>query len=479
MNQDIESFANIYAKAIQGRNAAIFAGAGLSVATGYVDWKKLLKPIADDLHIDLDVEKDLVAVAQYHCNQNGGNRHKLSELIIDRFASELRPTENHLILARLPIEVYWTTNYDRLIEDSLKSAGKTPDVKYTNPQLSTTLARRDAVVYKMHGDVGHPHEAVLIKDDYEKYFKDRSPFVTALAGDLVSKTFLFLGFSFTDPNLDYILSRVRISFDKHQRQHFCISKRRTKLPGESDAMFQQAKIKQEFTVEDLKRFNIKTILVDEYAQITEILSRVERIYKQRNIFISGSAAEYGKWTKESVNEFLANFGQILIQSNYHIVTGFGLGVADAIITGAMEEIYTGRSNRIDDSLTIRPFPRAHPDLATTKRLWEECRQGLISKSGICLFLFGNKDAGGNVELAAGVRREFEIALEHGAKVVPVAATGYMAEDLWKEVMSSFDKFYPGASVDLIAAFKKLGEPAKNPADLTQKIMDVVKQIGKE
>jgi integrase len=44
-----------------------------------------------------------------------------------------------------------------------------------------------------------------------EYQSTRGQYVTALSGDLVAKMFLFLGFSFTDPNLDYILSRVRIS----------------------------------------------------------------------------------------------------------------------------------------------------------------------------------------------------------------------------------------------------------------------------
>jgi len=44
-------------------------------------------------------------------------------------------------------------------------------------------------------------ETVLTRDDYEQYHleQSRGPFVTALSGDLVEKTFLFLGFSFTDP----------------------------------------------------------------------------------------------------------------------------------------------------------------------------------------------------------------------------------------------------------------------------------------
>jgi SIR2-like domain len=53
----------------------------------------------------------------------------------------------------------------------------------------------------MHGDIDHPDEAVLTKDDYESYHVKMDQFITTLSGDLVSKTFIFIGFSFTDPNL--------------------------------------------------------------------------------------------------------------------------------------------------------------------------------------------------------------------------------------------------------------------------------------
>ncbi len=73
----------------------------------------------------------------------------------------------------------------------------------------------------MHGDIEHPDKAVLSKDDYERYNDTHGPFVTALSGDLVERTFLFLGFSFTDPNLDFILSRICTRYAKNQRQHYC------------------------------------------------------------------------------------------------------------------------------------------------------------------------------------------------------------------------------------------------------------------
>lgn len=182
MDREIDLFIRDYLKEVREDNAAVFAGAGLSAAAGFVNWRDLLRPIAEELSLDIDKENDLVAVAQYHCNENAGNRHRLNQSIIDQLTGGANPTANHRILARLPIGTYWTTNYDQLIETSLKEAGKIPDVKYTTEQLATTRARRDAVVYKMHGDVEHPHNAVLIKDDYEKYHLKRGVFINALAG---------------------------------------------------------------------------------------------------------------------------------------------------------------------------------------------------------------------------------------------------------------------------------------------------------
>ena len=54
-----------YVKAIQEGNAAVFAGAGLSRPSGFVDWKGLLRPLAEDIDLDVDKEKDLLSVAQF------------------------------------------------------------------------------------------------------------------------------------------------------------------------------------------------------------------------------------------------------------------------------------------------------------------------------------------------------------------------------------------------------------------------------
>ena len=119
------------------------------------------------------------------------------------------------ILASLPIDTYWTTNYDSIIEDTLLRNGKTVDVIYEQIQYKNYTPGRDAVVYKMHGDKNFPDRAVISKTDYELYDVYRSVFSKGLVMELITKTVLFIGFGFADPNLDRFISIVRHTFEKY------------------------------------------------------------------------------------------------------------------------------------------------------------------------------------------------------------------------------------------------------------------------
>ena len=178
---EIENFVEIFLKELNENNTAAFVGAGLSKAVGYVDWAGLMAPVATGLKLDVAKETDFIALAQYHLNANCNNRYTLSQLLIDEFSDIKKSSDNHKLLARLPIRTYWTTNYDRLIEYALEANGKRVDVKYTIEQLATTRRGRDAIVYKMHGDIEHPQNAILSKDDYERYTQTHVPFITALS----------------------------------------------------------------------------------------------------------------------------------------------------------------------------------------------------------------------------------------------------------------------------------------------------------
>ncbi len=473
MKQEVLVFVEKFVEEIRSENAAVFLGAGASKAAGHVDWVELLAPIAKELKLDVEKEPDLVALAQFHVNETR-NRATINQTILDALGRDVEPTENHKILAELDIPVYWTTNYDQLIEKSLKAVGKTPDVKHTVTQLANTRSKRDAVVYKMHGDVDHPHEAVITKDDYEKYFNKRGAFVTALSGDLVSKTFVFIGFSFSDPNLDYILSRVRVSFEEHQRRHFAFFKTRSKSKGESEEDFELALTRQRLMIEDLKRFNVQAILLDEYEEITEALREVARRFRMRTVFISSSAADFQPWGEQDVIGFMRKLGSLLVENSLRISTGLGLGVGNALFTGALEEIYSSVERQIDDHLLVRPFPQYVADRAKREELWHKYRSDFIPSAGTALFLFGNKKTDEGIVPANGMCSEFEIAAENGLVLLPVGATGSTAADLANRVLAAPED-YPSIPPDLIPLIAKLNEPVESLNELLQPLVKLVRQ----
>lgn len=280
-DREIEAFIKNFAKDLEEGHVAIFAGAGMSKAIGYVNWPELLNDIADELGLNVNKEHDLISLAQYHVTFKGNNS-GLAKKILQEFSDQAEESDTHKILARLPIPTFWTTNYDNVIERALENALKVVDIKHSVAQLSDAKPKRDVVVYKRHGDVTIPREAVISKEQYENYHRDHEGFITALSADLLSKTFLFIGFSFTDPNLDYVLSRLRLSAPV--RDHYCFMKKEVRLPEDDDEIFRYKTRKQELKVLDLKRYKIQTLLIDDYNSIPVVLTEIERRFRKKNHF---------------------------------------------------------------------------------------------------------------------------------------------------------------------------------------------------
>lgn len=426
-----------YTKAILDGSAAIFAGAGLSRSSGYVDWKNLLRDIAFDINLNIDKETDLISVAQYYKNEKG--RHNINQLIMDAFTADVETNENTQILTSLPISTYWTTNYDCLIEDGLKQNNKRPDVKFTSKQLTTTLKDRDALVYKMHGDVGNPADAVLTKDDYEMYDTKYQMFRTVLQGDLIAKTFLFIGFSFDDPNLNYVLSKIHVLLGENQRRHFCFFKNIDK----NDPDYEYNKGKQELRIRDLVlRYGIHSVMVDSYDEITDILREIRSKVHLNNIFISGSAASYSSpWCDETAGNLAYEIARKLIEKDYCITSGFGFGIGSSVINGALDTIYKSKYRHMDEHLILRPFPQNIDNPDDRRNLFTKYRTNMISETGVAIFLFGNKRVGEEIKIADGCMEEYQIALEKGCMIIPIASTGWAAKAIMEDVKTKIDDYH--------------------------------------
>lgn len=480
-SREIKKFIKKISEEIKDDNAAVFAGAGLSRPAGFVDWKNLMRDIADDIDLNIEKETDFVQIAQYYYNKNG--RHGINQLLLDEFCRNVDLTDNHKVLSRLPIDTYWTTNYDGLIEESLRSEGKKVNIVNKPSDFKNSLRKSDVDLYKMHGDKNDPENIILIKDDYDKYnYTQNKLFSEKLIGDLLSKTFMFIGFSFNDPNIDYILSKIKVFIGEDTRKHYCFMKkvkRNDYNTGNSDndeELYEYDAIKQRLKIDDLKRYKIEVLLVNEYIDITNILKDIYRIVKTRNVFISGSASVYDKWSEEDVLTMSKNISSQLIEERFNIVTGFGLGVGDSIISGALESLHKQNAmNSINERLFLRPFPQYIKNKDRRKEVWTEYRKDIISNAGIAIFIFGNKkDDAGNKVLADGMIEEFEIAIDNELIPIPVGATGDVAEELWKKTMENFDD-YVGYD-ELKLSYEKLGDKSKSLAELSDVVIEICDRL---
>lgn len=465
----VKEFIREYVRAVSQGYAAVFAGAGLSRGSGYTNWKELVRPLAEEIGLDVEKEYDLVAIAQYYRNERG-TRSSINQKILNEFTKDTVRNENIEILTRLPVNTYWTTNYDELLENTLKENNRKADVKTTQESLADNIYDRDAVVYKMHGDVRCPAKAVLTKDDYEIYATERPLFRTALQGDLISKTFLFIGFSFEDPNLDYILSQIRVLLGESARDHYCFFERVKQMDGENEQDFLYNTAKQDLRIKDLRRYGIQAILLDSYSEITDILKTVERGYLLKNVFISGSLAKCQEpWNDSRVDIFTHNLSKELVKCDYRIISGFGIGIGSTIINGALEEIMQSKYKHVDEHLCLRPFPQIITGEVTRDELWKRYREDMLAQAGIAVFIFGNKKVDKDIVIADGMLKEFEIAKRLGKIIIPVGSTDGAAAEICREIeMTIVDYPYLADYIDKLSTEVNVDQLVKLICEIIRK-----------
>lgn len=462
------TFVERWATALETGSGAAFIGAGLSQRAGYPGWRALLRDIARELGLDAANEHDLAAVAQYHINRRTGKRNQLAQLIVREFPPKTDVPEPFRLLARLPLRHVWTTNYDALIETAWRQARKGMHVRSRNDDLGVPAPWADTDLYKMHGTVEHPTEVVIATDDYERYRSERGGFLRVLEGQLIGHQFVFLGFSFTDPNLARLFGNLRETFRENGPEHYALVRRPKRDQCDTDAQFATARTRYQLWVEDLRRYGIECVELDEYAEVDDVLRAVETRLARRSVMVSGSFPEdAGDPQLRALAEAVARgVGRLVAERGQRLVSGFGLTVGSAAVAGALGVVLQRETPSLDRALLLRPFPQETPagyDLATFRRLY---REDLVAQAGACVFIAGVRALGlgrtSETETAPGVLEEFEAALAAGRSVIPVGATGGAAAELWRRVEADFSARWPS---DARPHFERLADARQQPDDL--------------
>ncbi|EIT8990233.1 SIR2 family protein, partial [Listeria monocytogenes] len=473
LTREQENMIKDYVSSIREGKASIFAGAGLSIPSGAPSWKDLLRDIAYELELNVDKETDLISLAQYYINKR--SKAQIGDLISSNFGNHLKCTINQQLIAQLPIDTIWTTNYDELLENAFKNEHKKIAVKRSVKDFSIVGTRNDATIYKMHGCVTQATDVIISKKDYERYNDTHSVYTTALKGDLVSRTFLFIGFSFEDPNLDYVLGRISFLMGENKPKHYFFVKELEKEVGESEEDFSYRRVRQKLKIDDLSsRYGIYAVMVKEYEDITTILKIINLKVRINNIFISGAIETFGILEEKCTHDFISSLASKLIEKNYKLVSGFGVGVGSDVIHGVLSKISSDPSMRLDDHLKVYPFPQT---VATKdrKQVWQEYREHILEEVGINIILFGNKIIDGKCIISDGVIEEFEIACNRGIKIIPVGCTGDAAKHINDIVLNEPEKYY-GNNEKLIGMIKSLNEYQLTQENINSIIDDIINII---
>jgi uncharacterized protein YjbI with pentapeptide repeats len=253
-------------------NGVIFVGSGLSQGAGLPGWGELLEPLASSLDLPQRLRTDLLKVAQYYDNKRG-RQALVSHIIEQTDTTGTGPTENHRRLLRLRARTWVTTNYDDLIERAFHEAGERCAKVVRDEDLPYTSA--DAVtLVKLHGDRDQKGTIVITQQDYNTYFRRFPRIKEKLSGLLLEKTFLFVGYSVSDPDFNQIQDEIAFDLEQHQRMAYAV-------------LFDA----EDFTISDLRSRNIHVLNIStggrtNYSErlgelLDELVRRVDQSRSQR------------------------------------------------------------------------------------------------------------------------------------------------------------------------------------------------------
>ena len=441
-------------KALQTNTGAFFVGAGISAASKLPSWTKLVEPEAIQLGLILKPGEDLTAIAQYVVNKYVGNRGPLINQVRAVLRKHTGPNLYHHAMANSAADLIWTTNYDTLIEDAF--AGFTLAVRRSDEAISHPADGTEVEIIKMHGCLAQSNhdDLVITKEDYEDFFYRRPATAERLRTDLLRKTFLFIGYSFGDPNIQNIVVEARRLAAKATRRHYLIQKKIAPPDGD-----EQLALRQQHWMNDLRRIGIECVLIDDYAELGAILDEIALRSRGQTLYVTGSHENNNGLAREIGHDLAKCKAPEIV-----IVDGQSSGLSRDVIAAFSEECV---NQKFDLRKRLRIFPNpyaANPSFSNDVKLLpmlKQVRRTLLRSTQAVIAFDGGM----------GTKMEVELAQSLGCNIIPIPLTagGYASE------LSE----YPAVSEKIKAAcpqyFEKLvrGEPI-HASDVTKCVASMLK-----
>ena len=469
-----EIFIREFSEKLKCEKASLFIGSGISRKSGYANWKDILRECAEEIGLNVDKESDLITLAEFYVKDR--QRTKITQTISDFFQDNKgNPVRTHELLATFPVKSIWTTNYDTLIERSLKKA----DISYSVVTDDESYVGLDPTakikIHKIHGDVHFPSHCVIARKDYEKFEEQHDIVLSELKGEMCTNSFLFLGYSFSDIDIQHILSKIRLIYkEDHPQRHYCIIKKVNQADCDNDQDYKYKLKRQEHHMKDMQSYGLNVVLVNSYDEIDEILEQVSLRVQLKNVLISGAYELSNSNAEIRISPVANKLAEKLIQSGYKIITGYGNNLGSDIVTGAFRgcKISDNVSKDFNENVFLFPFPYKLSDSKTKNTIYDDIRENMISKTRIAIFICGEKTENNSTINSPGTLKEYNISKSKGNLIIPLATTGAAARQIWDSEKKDNTK---SSEFD---EFRELGQET-NPDKIVDNVIKMIEKYSEQ
>ena len=205
---------------IRNEKCVPFLGAGASLGTADHPGLPTAAVLAEDLARICNYpgpdKSDLLRIGQYFSLVK--DPRDLQDMIVSKLRQrKVVPSVVHETLANLPLPLVLTTNFDELMEQAFKDAGKAPTLAvYDVHGDKTDLPRptvNEPLVYKLHGCVTRPHTIAATEDGVIEFLSSLMRGEPGLPGTIKQmfalSSLIFIGYGLKDWNVRVMLRAFR------------------------------------------------------------------------------------------------------------------------------------------------------------------------------------------------------------------------------------------------------------------------------
>jgi hypothetical protein len=201
----------ILTREIHPENTVLLFGAGSSIPSGTPSGRDLSALLAKQFNIEFDETLSLAEIATLV--ELSQPRRRLIEFVQTQFA-KLQPTKGILNLPLFDWQGIFTTNYDTLVEQAYKKAGKDIRVYSSNFDFGDAAIRTSAELFKIHGtlgqdrSLGHQSSMVVTTEDYDLAQQFRELVFDRLLHETSLHNVVIIGQSLGDPDLNSTINEA-------------------------------------------------------------------------------------------------------------------------------------------------------------------------------------------------------------------------------------------------------------------------------